>query len=75
MIDIRGTIEWIKRSAMENDMSLVVLRLAVIVCLLHLNFGVGLKLLSDILGFIYVTGQLPRQFCDILHPCTIQEAI
>ncbi|KAK9185221.1 hypothetical protein WN943_025576 [Citrus x changshan-huyou] len=48
----KETMEWIKKSCTEikDYHSLVVLRLVVIVCLLHLNFGNSLNLLVDLLG-------------------------
>ncbi|KAI9169144.1 hypothetical protein LWI28_007641 [Acer negundo] len=46
----------------ENVYSLVVLRLFVIVCLLHLNFGKCASLLFNLLDRKYITNQLPREF-------------
>ncbi|TXG56681.1 hypothetical protein EZV62_017994 [Acer yangbiense] len=58
------TLQWI-RKCLTNDVngySLVVLRLFVIVCLLHLNFGNCASLLFNLLGKKYITNQLPGEF-------------
>ncbi|KAK0573666.1 hypothetical protein LWI29_011732 [Acer saccharum] len=58
------TLKWI-RKCHTNDVnvySLVVLRLFVIVCLLHLNFGKCASLLFNLLDRNYITNQLPREF-------------
>ncbi|KAH9698631.1 hypothetical protein KPL71_024082 [Citrus sinensis] len=62
-------IEWISKSHKNvNDYhSLVVLRLVVIICLLHLNFGNFGSSLCDLLGRKYVTQLLPLEFSDALH--------
>ncbi|KAH9698652.1 UvrD-like helicase ATP-binding domain-containing protein [Citrus sinensis] len=65
----KETMEWIKKSCTEikDYHSLVVLRLFVIVCLLHLNFGNSLNLLVDLLGRINITKKLPWEFYDALR--------
>ncbi|KAK1551636.1 hypothetical protein Q3G72_001719 [Acer saccharum] len=58
------TLQWI-RKCLTNDVngySLVVLRLFVIVCLLHLNFGNCASLLCGLLGTNYITKELPWEF-------------
>ncbi|KAH9658783.1 hypothetical protein KPL70_023622 [Citrus sinensis] len=62
-------IEWISNSHKNvNDYhSLVVLRLVVIICLLHLNFGKFGSSLRDLLGRKYVSRLLPLEFCDALR--------
>ncbi|GMI87573.1 hypothetical protein HRI_002426600, partial [Hibiscus trionum] len=63
------TIGWIKKSGINvNEFhSLLVLRLVIIICSLHLNFGKGLDLLFHLLGRKYITDLLPREFCDALR--------
>ncbi|KAK3222796.1 hypothetical protein Dsin_009821 [Dipteronia sinensis] len=57
------TVEWIRKCHTNvNNYSLVVLRLVVIVCLLHMNFGKCASLLFNLLGKKYITNQLPREF-------------
>ncbi|KAL9416869.1 hypothetical protein AB3S75_039953 [Citrus x aurantiifolia] len=65
----KETMEWIKKSCTEikDYHSLVVLRLVVILCLLHLNFGKSLNLLVDLLGRNNISGKLPREFYDALR--------
>ncbi|KDO57831.1 hypothetical protein CISIN_1g000228mg [Citrus sinensis] len=62
-------IEWISKSHknVNNYHSLVVLRLVVIICLLHLNFGKFGSSLRDLLGRKYVSRLLPLEFCDALR--------
>ncbi|KAK8484172.1 hypothetical protein V6N13_122280 [Hibiscus sabdariffa] len=64
-----GTVEWIEKSRInvEEYHSLLVLRLIIITCLVHLNFGKGLDLLADLLGQEHITGLLPSEFCDALR--------
>ncbi|KAK8549818.1 hypothetical protein V6N13_055384, partial [Hibiscus sabdariffa] len=64
-----GTVEWIEKSRInvEEYHSLLVLRLVIIICLVHLNFGKGLDLLADLLGQEHITGLLPSEFCDALR--------
>ncbi|OMO60730.1 Reverse transcriptase, RNA-dependent DNA polymerase [Corchorus capsularis] len=64
------TIEWIKKSHKNNVKechSLVVLRLVVIMCLLHLNFGKCTDLLLGLLGQNHITRLLPWEFVDTLR--------
>ncbi|KAI9170204.1 hypothetical protein LWI28_024307 [Acer negundo] len=57
------TLQWIRKCHTNvNSYSLVVLRLFVIVCLLHLNFGNCVSLLFNLLGKKYITNQLPGDF-------------
>ncbi|KAJ0078956.1 hypothetical protein Patl1_24392 [Pistacia atlantica] len=70
----KDTMEWIRNShtSVKHYHSFVVLRLVVIVCLLHLNFGkyVNLRcanLLFDLLGRNYISNKLPWEFCDSLR--------
>ncbi|XWS34413.1 hypothetical protein CRYUN_Cryun21dG0036400 [Craigia yunnanensis] len=69
LYDKRETIAWIKKSHInvKEYHSLLVLRLVVIVCLLHLNFGKGLDLLFDLLGQKHITELLPWEFYDHLQ--------
>ncbi|GAY56594.1 hypothetical protein CUMW_173100 [Citrus unshiu] len=62
-------MQWIQQSHTKNKQyhSLVVLRLVVIVCLLHLNFGNSVNLLVDLLGRNYISNKLPWEFCDALR--------
>ncbi|XP_044475821.1 uncharacterized protein LOC123203512 isoform X2 [Mangifera indica] len=62
------TMEWIKKSHpnhVHHYHSLVVLRLVVIVCLLHMNFGNYANLLFDLLNRNY--DKLPPEFCNLLR--------
>ncbi|KAK8583040.1 hypothetical protein V6N13_069804 [Hibiscus sabdariffa] len=65
------TIGWIKKSVVLVNVkefhSLLVLRLVILVCLLHLNFGEGLNLLFRLLGQNHIAALLPREFCDALR--------
>ncbi|WRX14405.1 hypothetical protein QQP08_006892 [Theobroma cacao] len=68
------TVAWIRKfhTNVKGNHSLVVLRLVVIMCLLHLNFHKCpnlrkcLNLLFDLLGQQHVTELLPWDFCDAL---------
>ncbi|KAK9175135.1 hypothetical protein WN944_027141 [Citrus x changshan-huyou] len=64
----KKTMEWIKKSCtdIKGCHSLVVLRLVVIVCLLHLNFGNSLNLLVDLLGRDNISIKLPWEFYEAL---------
>ncbi|WRX14403.1 hypothetical protein QQP08_006890 [Theobroma cacao] len=64
----RETVDWIRKSHtnVREYHSLVVLRLVVIICLLHLNFGTCLNVLFDLLGQKHITELLPWDFCDAL---------
>ncbi|KAK3222752.1 hypothetical protein Dsin_009777 [Dipteronia sinensis] len=56
-------LQWIRKCHTNvNGYSLVVLRLFIIVCLLHLNFGKCASLLFNLLDRSYITNQLPREF-------------
>ncbi|KAK3222359.1 hypothetical protein Dsin_009384 [Dipteronia sinensis] len=63
------TVGWIKKyhANVKDHYSLMVLRLVVIVCLLHLNFGNCENPLFDLLGKNYITNQLPQEFRDVLY--------
>ncbi|XWS64003.1 hypothetical protein CRYUN_Cryun06bG0149500 [Craigia yunnanensis] len=63
------TIDWIKKSHInvKEYHSLLVLRLVVIICLLHLNFDKCLDLLFDLLGQKHITELLPLDFHDALR--------
>ncbi|XP_022776511.1 uncharacterized protein LOC111318116 isoform X2 [Durio zibethinus] len=63
------TIDWIKKSRINvrDYHSLMVLRLVVIICLLHLNFDKCLDLLFDLLGRKHITDLLPQDFYDALR--------
>lgn len=52
---------------MKEYHSLLVLRLVLITCFLHLNFGKGLDLLFDLLGQKNITELLPWEFYDALR--------
>ncbi|KAK9932165.1 hypothetical protein M0R45_019413 [Rubus argutus] len=64
----RNLIEWIKKSNADwkSCYSLLVPRLIVLLCLLYVNFGMCLDILSDLLGRSYITEQLPWEFYDTL---------
>ncbi|XVF02940.1 hypothetical protein REPUB_Repub04eG0217900 [Reevesia pubescens] len=63
------TIDWIRKSFLNvrKYHSLLVLRLVVIVCLLHLNFGKCHDLLFDLMRRKHITELLPREFYDVLQ--------
>ncbi|KAJ0038642.1 hypothetical protein Pint_21976 [Pistacia integerrima] len=65
----RDTMEWVRNShtSVKHYHSFVVLRLVVIVCLLHLNFGNYANLLFGLLGRNYISNKLPQEFCDSLR--------
>ncbi|KAI6677276.1 hypothetical protein NL676_038072 [Syzygium grande] len=62
------TIEWIKRSNLNVKMyyPLLVLKLVLLVCLLHLNFGISPDFPTVLLGKSWISGQLPPEFHPIL---------
>ncbi|XP_048135410.1 uncharacterized protein LOC115739970 isoform X2 [Rhodamnia argentea] len=62
------TVEWIKRSNLNVTIyyPLLVLKLVLLVCLLHLNFGIDPYFLIDLLGKSWVSEQLPPEFRRIL---------
>ncbi|TQD88449.1 hypothetical protein C1H46_025973 [Malus baccata] len=61
-------VEWIKKSIKDwmNYYSLLMVRLVVVLCLVYLNFDIGLDLFHDILGRNYITEQLPSEFYNAL---------
>ncbi|KAK2636004.1 hypothetical protein Ddye_030796 [Dipteronia dyeriana] len=65
------TEEWIRKCHNNTNVkdyhSLVVLRLAVVVCLLHLNFGKCINAPLELLCVNYIANQLPQEFCDVLY--------
>lgn len=63
-------IKWLKRytSGEGENHSIVVSRMVVMICLLHVNFSMCLDLLFDLLGRSYITEQLPCEFSDCLKP-------
>ncbi|XVE85518.1 hypothetical protein DITRI_Ditri17bG0097100 [Diplodiscus trichospermus] len=63
------TIEWIKKSHIyaKEYHPLMVLRLVIIVCLIHLNFGSDRDLLLDLLGQKHIIERLPWEFYDVLQ--------
>ncbi|KAK3222800.1 hypothetical protein Dsin_009825 [Dipteronia sinensis] len=64
------TLEWIRKCHKTNVKdyhSLVVLRLAVVVCLLHLNFEKCINAPLELLCVNYIANQLPQEFCDVLY--------
>lgn len=67
--DQNGTKAWIRKSKLDvkNDFPLLVLRLVVLMCLLHLCSGRYLELLFNLLGMSHITSQLPKEFCNILQ--------
>ncbi|KAK1553169.1 hypothetical protein Q3G72_030003 [Acer saccharum] len=62
------TMDWVRRCS-TNPMvySLVVLRLVVIVCLIHLNFGGCGNTLFELMGLGFITNKLPRELYDVLR--------
>ncbi|XP_038701351.1 uncharacterized protein LOC119998175 isoform X2 [Tripterygium wilfordii] len=63
------TIAWIRKSNIDaKGYRALVLRLVVMLCLLHVNFGHLLNLIVDLPGRNYITEQLPREFFDVLWP-------
>ncbi|XP_031256256.1 uncharacterized protein LOC116114239 isoform X2 [Pistacia vera] len=65
----QDTMEWIRNfhTSVKHYHSFVVLRLVVIVCLLHLNFGNYENLLFGLLGRNNIYNKLPWEFCDSLR--------
>ncbi|XP_056164570.1 uncharacterized protein LOC115681834 [Syzygium oleosum] len=65
------TREWIKRSNLNvtEYYPLLVLKLVLLVCLLHLNFGFSPYLLDDLQGKSWISEQLPPEFLRILSHC------
>ncbi|KAK4842428.1 hypothetical protein QYF36_021493 [Acer negundo] len=63
------TVGWIKKchENVKDCYSLMILRLVVIVCLLHLNFGKCENPLFDLLGKKHIINQLPQEFVDVLY--------
>ncbi|XP_034197492.1 uncharacterized protein LOC117612973 [Prunus dulcis] len=61
-------VEWIKKTDAnwKNNYSQLMLRFVVVLCLVYLNFGMGLDELYDLLGRDYITEQLPWEFFDAL---------
>ncbi|CAL8993557.1 unnamed protein product [Prunus brigantina] len=61
-------VEWIKKTDAnwKNNYSQLMLRFVVVLCLVYLNFDMGLDELYDLLGRDYITEQLPREFFDAL---------
>ncbi|BFG15998.1 hypothetical protein CerSpe_022720 [Prunus speciosa] len=61
-------VEWIKKTDAnwKNNYSQLMLRFVVVLCLVYLNFGMGLDELHDLLGRDYITEQLPWEFYDAL---------
>ncbi|XP_030461792.1 uncharacterized protein LOC115681845 [Syzygium oleosum] len=62
------TREWIKNSNLNvmEYYPLLVLKLVLLVCLLHLNFGISPYFLVDLLGKSWISEQLPPEFRRIL---------
>ncbi|XP_016652647.1 PREDICTED: uncharacterized protein LOC103343754 [Prunus mume] len=61
-------VEWIKKTDAnwKNNYSQLMLRFVVVLCLVYLNFDMGLDELYDLLGRDYITEQLPWEFFDAL---------
>ncbi|CAL8993545.1 unnamed protein product [Prunus brigantina] len=61
-------VEWIKKTNADwnNYHSQLMLRFVVVLCLVYLNFGMGLDELHNLLGRDYITEQLPWEFYDAL---------
>ncbi|XP_048135429.1 uncharacterized protein LOC115732055 [Rhodamnia argentea] len=68
LCDKGETIEWIRRSNLNVTMyyPLLVLKLVLLVCLLHLNFGIDPHFLVDLLEKSWISEQLPPEFRRIL---------
>ena len=69
--DHNGTNNWIKKSNLDvkNYFPMLLLRLVVSMCSLHLSSGSGkyLQLLRNLLGKRHITNQLPLEFCNVLQ--------
>ncbi|KAF8020980.1 hypothetical protein BT93_G1407 [Corymbia citriodora subsp. variegata] len=65
------TREWIKNSDLNETehYPLLVLKLVLLDCLLHLNFGISPNFLIDLLGNSWIFEQLPSEFLRILSRC------
>ncbi|XP_024196530.1 uncharacterized protein LOC112199800 [Rosa chinensis] len=65
----KDMIEWIEKSD-RNWMQYyqpLMLRLVIVLCLIHLNFGSCLDMIHDLLGRNFITELLPREFYDALR--------
>ncbi|KAF7849139.1 hypothetical protein BT93_L1209 [Corymbia citriodora subsp. variegata] len=69
--DKDDTRQWIKNSNLNvmEYYPLLVLKLVLLVCLLHLNFGVSPYFLFDLLGKSWISEHLPPEFRHILSRC------
>ncbi|KAK3421375.1 hypothetical protein EUGRSUZ_G02033 [Eucalyptus grandis] len=65
------TRQWIKNSNLNvrEYYPLLVLKLVLLVCLLHLNFGISPYFLFDLLGKSWISEQIPPEFHHILSRC------
>ncbi|XP_018732966.2 uncharacterized protein LOC108953953 [Eucalyptus grandis] len=65
------TRQWIKNSNLNvmEYYPLLVLKLVLLVCLLHLNFGVSPYFLFDLLSKSWISEQIPQEFRRILSRC------
>ncbi|KAK3421370.1 hypothetical protein EUGRSUZ_G02028 [Eucalyptus grandis] len=65
------TRQWIKNSNLNvrEYYPLLVLKLVLLVCLLHLNFGISPHFLFDLLGKSWISEQTPTEFHHILSRC------
>ncbi|KAF8031623.1 hypothetical protein BT93_D0747 [Corymbia citriodora subsp. variegata] len=65
------TRQWIKNSNLNvmEYYPFLVLKLVLLVCLLHLNFGVSPYFLFDLLGKSWISEHLPPEFRHILSRC------
>ncbi|KAG7030546.1 TPR and ankyrin repeat-containing protein 1, partial [Cucurbita argyrosperma subsp. argyrosperma] len=67
LFDRRATMEWLKKTHTNlNCYPILVRRLVVVTCLLHLNFGICFDVLRNLLGRNYITEHLPTEFCNVL---------
>ncbi|KAL3731199.1 hypothetical protein ACJRO7_028125 [Eucalyptus globulus] len=65
------TRQWIKNSNLNvrKYYPLLVLKLVLLLCLLHLNFGISPYFLFDLLGKSWISEQIPPEFRRILSRC------
>ncbi|XP_010068664.3 uncharacterized protein LOC104453580 [Eucalyptus grandis] len=65
------TGQWIKNSNLNvrEYYPLLVLKLVLLVCLLHLNFGISPYFLFDLLSKSWISEQIPPEFRHILSRC------
>ncbi|KAI4357228.1 hypothetical protein L6164_001190 [Bauhinia variegata] len=69
LLNNNATRGWIRKSGINVNQyyPLLILRSVVALCLIHINSGKCLHILHDLMGRGHITGQLPREFFDVLR--------